>query len=178
MRTSVTRPLPQTVLTGISVFAGAGNNFSNRRMKMKNLKRLGPAIVLGLMIAVAGVSLAQSANQATSDEKHSCCSKASGCCGDSCQMMKKEGAKNHVTSAAKEGCCGCCGDSCHMMKKEGAKNHATSAAKEGCCGDSCHMKDGGTATATAASGKHQCCCCGDSCNMQHMKHTKAMKEKS
>ena len=149
---------------------------------MKNLKRLGPALVLGLMIAVAGVSLAQSANQATSDEKHSCCSRASGCCGDSCQMMKKEGAKNHATSAAKEGCCDCCGDSCQMMKKEGAKNHATSAAKEGCgcCGDSCQMKEGAkttTAGVTAASDKHECCCSGDSCKMQNMKHAKDLKEK-
>ena len=142
---------------------------------MKNLKRLGPALMLGLMIAVAGVSLAQSANQATSDEKHSCCSKASGCCGDSCQMMKKEGAKNHATSGAKEGCCG---DSCQMMKKEGAKNHATFDAKEGCCGDSCQMKDGAKTTTTgvtAASDKQGCCCCGDSCTMKHMK---TAKEKS
>ena len=153
----------------------SGNNFLTGDMKMKNLRRLGPALVLGLTIALAGVSLAQSAKQATSDDKHSSCCMSSGCCGDSCQM-KKEGAKNHVTSNA-EGCCGCCGDSCQAMKKEGAKNHATSTAK-GCCGDSCHMKGGATATAKAASSKHQCCCCGDSCNMKHMKHTKDMKEKS
>jgi len=141
---------------------------------MKNLRRLGPALVLGLTIALAGVSFAQSTKQATGDDKHSSCCMSSGCCGDSCQM-KKEGAKNHATSSDKEGCCGCCGDSC-QMKKEGAKNHATSTAK-GCCGDSCSMK-GATATAKAASDKHQCCCCGDSCNMKHMKHTKDMKEKS
>jgi len=164
---------------------------------MKNLRRFGPALVLGLTIALAGVSFAQSTKPATSDDKHSCCM-SSGCCGDSCQMMKKEGAKNHATSSDKEGCCGCCGDSC-QMKKEGAKNHATSSDKEGCCGDSCQMKKdgaknhaastakgccgdscqmkgGATATAKAASDKHQCCC-GDSCNMKHMKHTKDMKEK-
>jgi hypothetical protein len=188
-------------LTGISVSAGAGNNFFTGEMKMKNLKRLGPALVLGLTIAVAGVSFAQSANPATSDGKHSCCCMSSGCCGDSCQMkknamknhatssdtegccgccgdsfQKKDAAKNHVTSA-KEGCCSCCGDSCQVMKKEGARNHATSAPK-GCCGDSCHMKGGATAKANAASDKHQCCCCGDSCNIQHMKHAKDMKEKS
>lgn len=168
---------------------------------MKNLKRLGPALVLGLMIAVAGVSLAQSANEATSDDKHSCCSMSSGCCSDSCQM-KKDTMKNHATFAAKEGCCGCCGaagqkkdsaknhvmsdkegccsgcgDSCQLMK-EGAKNHATSTGNEGCCGDSCHIKDGAKTTATgatAASDKHECCCCGDSCNRKHMK---TAKEKS
>ena len=140
---------------------------------MKNLRRFGPALVLGLTIALAGVSFAQSTKPATSDDKHSCCM-SSGCCGDSCQMMKKEGAKNHATSSDKEGCCGCCGDSC-QMKKDGAKNHAASTAK-GCCGDSCQMKGGATATAKAASDKHQCCC-GDSCNMKHMKHTKDMKEK-
>jgi hypothetical protein len=138
---------------------------------MKTLRRLIPSLVLGLTVAAAGVSFAQSANQATGDDKHSCCCMTSGCCGDSCQMMKKDGAKNHAASADKEGCC--CGDSCQMMKKDGMKNHATSTDKEGCCcGDSCHMKDGAkttTATATAASDKHECCCCGDSCNMKHMK---------
>ena len=174
---------------------------------MKNLRRLGPALVVGLMIAVAGISLAQSANQATNNDKHSCCSVACDCCGDSCQMMKKDGARNHATSAAKEGCCGCCGDSCQMMKKDGAKNHATSAAKEGCCGccgDSCRMmkkegaknhataatkegccaccdshqvKNRATAKATAGSDKHQCCCGTASCDMQHMKDAKDVKQK-
>lgn len=145
---------------------------------MKNLRRFGPALVLGLTIALAGVSFAQSTKQTTSDDKHSCCSKDSGCCSDSCEM-KKQPMKNHATSTDKEGCCGCCADSCHMMKKEGAKNHATSSDKEGCCGDSCHMKGGATATAKVASDKHQCCCCcGESCNMKHMKQTKDMKEKS
>src|SRR5688572_7891215 len=112
----------------------SGGNFQRGEMKMKNLRRFGPGLVLGLTIALAGVSFAQSAKQATSDEKHSCCGVSSGCCSDSCQAMKKEGAKNHATSSEKEGCCGCCGDSCQAMKKEGAKNHATSTAK-GCCGD-------------------------------------------
>jgi hypothetical protein len=145
-------------------------------MKMKNLRQLGPALVLGLTMALAGVSFAQSAKQATSDEKHSSCCMSSECCSDSCEM-KKHPMKNHATSSDKEGCCGCCGDSSQAMKKEGAKNHVTSTAK-GCCGDSCHMKSGATASAKAASDKHQCCCCGDSCNMQQMKHTKDMKEKA
>lgn len=170
---------------------------------MKTLGRLIPSLVLGVTIAIAGVSFAQSANQATGDDKHSCCM-TSGGCGDSCQMMKKDGMKNHATATDKDGCCGCCGDSCQMMKKDGAKshaasadkksccgdscqmkkkdganNHAMSADKEGCCcGDSCHMKDGAKATATtatAASDKHECCCCGDSGNMKHMKTMKAEK---
>jgi len=100
---------------------------------MKNLRRFGPVLVLGLTIALAGVSFAQSAKQATSDDKHSCCM-SSGCCGDSCQM-KKEGAKNHVTSTAK----GCCGDSCHM--KDGATAKAASDKHQCCCcGDTCNMK--------------------------------------
>jgi hypothetical protein len=140
-------------------------------MNMKNLRRLIPSLVLGLTIAVAGVSFAQSPNQAGIDDKHSCCCMTSGCCGDSCQMMKKDGMKNHAASADKEGCCDCCGDSCQMMKKDGM-NHAASADKEGCCcGDSCQMKDGAkTSSATAASDKHECC--GDSCNMKHMKTEK------
>ena len=165
---------------------------------MKTLRRFVPGLVLGLTIAIAGVSFAQNANQATGEDKHSCCCATDsgscqmmkkdgmknhaasadkdgccGCCGDSCQMMKKDGAKNHAASADKDGCCGCCGDSCQMMKKD-AKNHAMAAHKEGgCCGDSCHMKDGAkttTTTATAASDKHECC--GDSCNMKHVKTEK------
>ena len=139
---------------------------------MKTLGRLVPSLMLGLTLAIAGVSFAQSANQAPGDEKHSCCCMTSGCCGDSCQMMKKD-AKHHAESSDKDGCCGCCGDSCQMKKKDGVKSPATSAGKEdGCCGDSCHMKDGAkttTATASVASDKHECCCCGDSCNMKHMK---------
>jgi hypothetical protein len=165
---------------------------------MKTLRRLIPSLVLGLTVAVAGVSFAQSANQASGDDKHSCCGMTSGCCGDSCQMKKKDGAKNHAKSADKEGCCrgdscqmkkkdgmknhaasadkeGCCGDSCQMKKKDGAKSHATSADKAGgCCGDSCHMKEGAktTMTTTPASDTHECCCCGDSCNMKHGKTEK------
>ena len=121
---------------------------------MRRLRRFGPALMLGLMIAVAGVSFAQNTAPTTGDEKHACCCTASG--GDSCQMMKKDGAKNHATSADKESCCG---DSCQMMKKDSAKTGTT------------------TATATGASDKHECCCCGDSCDMKHNKHAN-MKGKS
>src|SRR5688572_23924226 len=128
---------------------------------MKNIKGFTLGLVLGLSIAVAGIAYAQTNPQSDPNKKAECCCVAKECCsGDSCQMMQKDGAKNHATSADKEGCC-CCGDSCQMMKKDGAKNHATSADKEGCCcGDSCHIKDGAkstTATGTAASDKHECC---------------------
>lgn len=170
---------------------------------MKSLRRFGPALVLGLTMAVAGISFAQNANLATDNDKHSCCCTSGcagdscemkkegathhatasdkdgccGCCGDSCNMTKKDGAKNHATQADKGGCCG--GDSCQMMKKDGAKNHATSADKKGCCGDSCQMKHDAKTTATTANAvadKHECCCCGESCNMKDMKD-KAAKEK-
>ena len=145
---------------------------------MKNIKGFTLGLVLGLSIAVAGIAYAQTNTQSDQNKKAECCCVAMDCCkGDACQMKKKDGAKNHATSADKEGCCGCCGDSCQMMKKDGMKNHATSAEKEGCCcGGSGHMKDGAktttaTATATAASDK-QSCCGGESCNMKDMKHMK------
>jgi len=146
---------------------------------MKNIKGFTLGLVLGLSIAVAGIAYAQTNTQSDPNKKAECCCVAMSCCsGESCAMMKKDGAKNHAASADKDSCCGCCGDSCQMMKKDGAKNHATSADKEGgCCGDSCQMmkKDGAkttTATANAASDKHECCGGGGSCEMNHMKHMK------
>lgn len=141
---------------------------------MNTLRRCVPALVLGLMIAFAGASFAQTANQASVDKKASCCS----CCGDSCPMMKKDAMKNHAMAADKDGCCGCCGDSCDMKKKDGMKNHVTASGKDGgcgCCGDSCDMKNGAKTNSTAmnmSSAKHECCCCGDSCNMKDMKEMK------
>jgi hypothetical protein len=58
------------------------------------------------------------------------------------------------------------------MKKDGMKNHATSAGKDACCcgGDSCEMKEGAHHTTTnASSDKHECCGGGDSCNMKDKK---------
>ena len=158
---------------------------------MRTLRRCVPACVLGLTLALAGAAFAQNANQSGSDKKASCCmsggccgdscemtkhdgmknhatasDKESCCCGDSCQMTKHDAMKNHATSSDKESCC-CCGDSCQMMKKDGMKNHATSSDKhECCCGDSCEMKDGAAKTngaaANSSADKHECCCCGDS----------------
>lgn len=114
---------------------------------MKNIKGFTLGLVLGLSIAVAGIAYAQTNTQSDQNKKAECCCVAMNCCkGDSCQMMKKDGMKNHATSADKEGCC---------------------------CGDSCHMKGGAkTTTATAASDKQSCCCGGDSCEMNHTKHMK------
>jgi hypothetical protein len=92
------------------------------------------------MIAFAGAAFAQTVSQASGDKASCCC----GCCGDSCDMKKKDSMKNHVMAADKDGCCGCCGDSCDM--KNGAKTTGTtmnmsSEKHDGCCGDSCDMKD-------------------------------------
>lgn len=90
---------------------------------MNCLRRFAPCLVLGLTIAMAGVSFAQNANPpgGDKDKKASCCSMSGGCCGDSCQMTKKDGMKNRVSSSDKDSCCGCCGDSCQMMKKDAVK---------------------------------------------------------
>ena len=118
---------------------------------MNTLRRCVPALVLGLMIAFAGASFAQTANQASGDQKASCCC---SCCGDSCPMMKKDAMKNHVTSSDRDDCCGCCGDSCDM------KNHAKTSG----------------AAMNMSSEKHDCCC-GDSCDMKDMNNMKEMKPK-
>ncbi len=144
---------------------------------MNSLRRCVPAFALGLMMALAGAAFARATTPATGDKKDSCCCMSSGCCGDSCNMKKKDGMKNHAMADDKDGCCGCCGDSCDMKKKDGMKNHAMAADKDGCCGccgDSCDMKkkDGSTNTNGAmnmSSDKHESCCCGDSCEMKDMK---------
>jgi len=111
---------------------------------MRTLRRCVPAFALGLTLALAGAAFAQNANQSGSDKKASCCM-SGGCCGDSCEMTKHNGMKNHATASDKESCC-CGGDSCQMTKHDAMKNHATSSDKESCCccGDSCQMmkKDG------------------------------------
>ena len=104
-------------------------------------------LVLGLTMALAGVAFAQTPSQSSSANKMgaSCCT----CCGDSCDMKKKDAMKNHVAASDKDGCCSCCGDSCDMKKKDAMKNHVTSSYKDGCCS-----------------------CCGDSCDMKNMKDMK------
>src|SRR5256714_11397066 len=110
----------------------AGNYFLTGEIEMNTLRRCVPAFVLGLMIAFAGASFAQTANQASGNKKASCCC---SCSGDSGPMMKKDAMKNHAMSSDKDGCCG---DSCEMKKKDGMKHHVMPADNDGCCccGDS------------------------------------------
>ena len=137
---------------------------------MNTLRRCVPALVLGLMIAFAGASFAQTANQASGEKKASCCC---SCCSDSCPMVKKDAVKNHTTSSDKDDCCGCCGDSCDVKKKDAMKNHVMAADRDDCCGDSCDMKNHAKTTGTTmnmSSEKHDCC--GDSCDKKDMKEMK------
>jgi hypothetical protein len=131
---------------------------------MNKFRRLVPGFVLGLTIALAGVSFAQNATQSGAGKK------MDSCCGDSCPMMKDGATKNHAASTDKHECC-CCGDSCSMKKDGAMKNHAASSDKgECCCGDSCATMKQDGAKSGAASDKHECC--GDSCNMKEMKDMK------
>ena len=87
-------------------------------MKMNSLRRCVPAFALGLMLALAGAAFAQATKPATGDKKDACCCMSSGCCGDSCDMKKKDGMKNHAMAADKDGCCG---DSCEMKEMKNLK---------------------------------------------------------
>src|SRR5207248_1852734 len=132
---------------------------------MNRFRRVVPGLVLGLTLALAGVSFAQNATLSGAGKKmDSCC-----CCSNSCPMTKDGAMKNHATASDKHDCC--CGDSCAMMKKDGAmKNHATASDKHECCSaDSCAMMKKDGAKSGAASDKHECCCCGDSCDLKEMK---------
>src|SRR5437764_12425434 len=80
--------------------------------------------VLGLTMALASVAFAQSVAQTAAAKIDSCC-----CCGDSCDMTKKDAMKNHVMASDKAGCGACWSGSCDMTK-----NHVTAADKTGCCG--------------------------------------------
>lgn len=160
---------------------------------MTYFRRLVPGLLLGLTIAMAGVSFAQNPKSTAVKTMESCC------CKDSCPMLKTEGTKSTATSD-KQGCC-CCGDSCDMkggamnnhsatgdtheccccgdscaMKDPASKTTGTSEKHDCCCGDSCDMKDGAMknmAMTGAAKDKQNCCCCGsDSCNMKNMKDMK------
>ena len=71
--------------------------------------------VLGLTIALAGAAFAQSVAQTAAAKIDSGC-----CCGDSCDMTKKDAMKNHADSSDKHECC-CCADSCDMKNKKDTK---------------------------------------------------------
>ena len=82
---------------------------------MKSLRKILPALALGMGLALSGASFAQNAN----DQKaESCCASECCCKGDSCSM--KEGHKDHAKNhQAKDGCCCCGSDSCDMNMKDG-----------------------------------------------------------
>jgi len=156
----------------ISLFADARQSFSIGEIKMNTFRKC--ILVCGLTLAVASVAFAQSTVQGTAGKMAAgCCA----CCGDLCDMKKKDAMKNHVTSSDKQECCSCCGDSCDMKKKDAMKNHASSSDKDGCCaccGDSCDTKKKDAMKNHAnSSDKHDCCgCCGDSCDMKNKKDMK------
>lgn len=83
----------------------------------KNIKGFVLGLVLGLVVALSGVGLAQDTTQtADPKEKEACCAMESCCCkgkADSCGM--KHESKDH---SAKNGCCCCSGDSCNMKAKQ------------------------------------------------------------
>lgn len=140
-------------------------------------------VLLGLLLAVFAICLAQDQNtqakkEATSPMDSCCCkgdscemkegmsntAKKDGCCGESCDMKMKESMKNHTEGS---GCC-CCGESCDMKKDASMKNHAADAKR--CCGatESCEMKT--SDSMQSQSSGHNCCCNNmDHKNMQHMK---------
>ena len=81
---------------------------------MKSIKGFALGLTLGLAASIATVGIAQNTKPVEQDKKaESCCSMASSCCGDSCQM--KDHAKNQ---SDKGGCCCCGGDSCDMKMME------------------------------------------------------------
>jgi len=84
---------------------------------MKNFKGFALGLVLGLGLAISGITFAQNTSQTDQKkETESCCATMPDCCkGDSCDLKMKHDAKDHAT---KEGSCCCCGgDSCDMKMK-------------------------------------------------------------
>jgi hypothetical protein len=106
---------------------------------MKPRKNITLTFVLGLLLSVFTVVIAQTPSQG--DQKkapESCCSMESCCSGDSCHL-KHEGVTTADGTAAKtDAKSDCCGDSCKMKKKD--MNHADDQECCACCADSCDMK--------------------------------------
>jgi len=96
-------------------------------------------LLLTALVAVVAQTPAQDPAKSADKKAESCCSDGS------CPMMKKEGATANTdgTTAGADIKHDCCGDSCDMKKKDAMKNHANSSDKhEGCCcSDSCDMKN-------------------------------------
>ena len=100
---------------------------------MKQLRRNTWIVLLGILLMMSVISVAQGLSQTDQKKKTEAasCSMDSCCChGDSCSM-KKESA---MAADTKEHSCCCCGDSCDMESKEKKQNHESS---ESCC---CDMK--------------------------------------
>ena len=158
---------------------------------MKPHRRLILPLLIGLVLVVFAISIAQTSQQPANQKKQtdSCCAMDSCCChGGSCDM--KDGEKTDSTKH-------CCGDSCDMKMKHDAKNHASEAGCC-CCSDSCNMETHDAKNASAkpnccasqtagnTTAKHDmknmknhdtknhdlengCCCCSDSCEMKPTK---------
>ena len=96
---------------------------------MKPNKSILLLLLVGLLLALFAVSMAQNTSQNPQAKKSevSCSSMDSCCCkGDSCPM--KDGA---TAKDGKDGCCCCSGDSCDMKAHDNMKSHAS--GQECCC---------------------------------------------
>lgn len=148
-------------------------------------------VLLGLLLAVFAIGVAQSSSQTdqakrseASPSMDSCCCKGGscpmkkgasatdtkdGCCccsGSSCDMKMNHSMEKPAGETG-DSCCG--GDSCDVKMKEKMKNH-TGAEACGCCsGDHNAMKT--NETMSSQSSAHECCCSMKMKhkNMQHMK---------
>ena len=109
--------------------------------------------LIGLLLALFAVAMAQNTNQPTPEKKNEMsCSMDSCCCkSDSCPMKGSATATD-----AKDSCCCCGGGSCDMKAHDKMKNHAEGSGCCCCSSDSCDMKAHENMK-NHASG-HDCCC--------------------
>ena len=107
-------------------------------------------MLLGLVLVASAAGVAQTTAQGDQKKKaEACCSMETCCCcnGNSCPMMKGEGA---TTADAKHSCSG---DSC-KLKTKGMQNHSDNHECCACCGESCEMKHDAAAMKHDANMKH------------------------
>ena len=135
---------------------------------MKQLRRNTWIVLLGILLMMSVISVAQGLSQTDQKKKTEAasCSMDSCCChGDSCSM-KKESA---TAADTKEHSCCCGGDSCDMKTNKSMENHA---AGNGCCcgGDSCDMESREKKQNHESS---ESCCCD-----MKMKHKDTEQTKS
>lgn len=104
---------------------------------MKSRRNTILVMLVSLMLVAFAAGMAQTLPQGDQKKKaEACCSMASCCCdGESCPMMKKDGASG---AEAKDDCSCCSGDSCEIAAGSEMKSHAD---HKGCCDESCDMKD-------------------------------------